>query len=91
MKIATNEMDKAINDLKTAVKLAGANPYQTPPPQNAGDVNGNIHQALQLLHDARSNIEHEADPPGYPGLQANSLRHIEAARHELQQIVDNVQ
>ena len=89
MKIASDEITGAITDLKQAVKLEGSNPYQTPPPQSGGDPNGPIHEALRLLHDAHSNIEHEADPPGFPGLQARSMKHIEAARHELQQIVNN--
>jgi hypothetical protein len=89
MKLATDEITSAITDLKVAVKQEGANPYQTPPPQSGGDPNGPVHEALRLLHDARSNIEHEVDPPGFPGLQAHSLKHIENARHELQQIVNN--
>ena len=61
LKIATDEISNAITDLKVAVKQEGANPYQTPPPQSGGDPNAPVHQALKLLHDARSNIEHEAE------------------------------
>lgn len=85
---AIKHITASIEDMKAAAVHDRENPNQTPPPQSTGDPNSPVHEALRLLHDAHDDVARGGDAPGNAGLQERSLGHIEAARHQLQYIVN---
>ncbi len=81
---AIEEIDRAIEEVKAAVRDEGMNPHHTPPPQSGGDPNRPLRSALTLLNEARGDIAEGTDETGHRGLQERALHHINEAREALE-------
>jgi len=81
---AIEEIDRAIEEVKAAVRDEGKNPHHTPPPQSGGDPNRPLRSALTLLNEAHQDIASGTDETGHRGLQERALRHVDEARQALE-------
>jgi hypothetical protein len=79
---AIGEIDRAIDEVREAVRDEGRNPHRTPPPAG-GDPNRPLRSALALLDEARQDIASGTDETGHVGLQMRALRHIDEARRAI--------
>jgi len=80
---ATDEINKAIGEMKRAARDDGKNPDITPPPQSAGNPGWPIHSAEKLLREARRDVDHGRDLPENMGLRERSIEHIDKALQAL--------
>jgi hypothetical protein len=76
---AVRQIDAAINDIKKAAFNDGKNPNDRPPVDENPDHRGRIHEALQFLNKARSDISHEEDNAFANGLRDRAIGHIDGA------------
>jgi hypothetical protein len=76
---AVHQIDAAINDIKKAAFNDGKNPHDRPPVDENPDHRGRIHEALQYLNKARSDISHEEDNAFANGLRDRAIGHIDGA------------
>jgi len=81
---AIEEIERAIEEVKAAVRDEGGNPHHTPPPQSGGDPNRPLRSALTLLNEAHRDIAIGTDETGHRGLQERALRHVDEARQSLE-------
>jgi hypothetical protein len=77
------EISKAIDEMKKAAAQDGMDTWQPPPPQTQGDFDAPFHRAVQLLRDARADVDHITDRPENRGLQNRSIHHIDQALEHL--------
>jgi hypothetical protein len=87
---AIEEIDRAIDEVKAAVRDEGRNPHHTPPPAG-GDPNRPMRSALNLLNDAHQDIASGTDETGHRGLQERALRHIDEARQALEHAIHGME
>jgi len=80
---AIEEIERAIHEVREAVRDEGRNPHHTPPPAG-GDPNRPMRSALNLLNEAHRDIASGSDESGHRGLQMRALHHIEEAREALE-------
>jgi len=76
---SVRQIDAAINDIKKAAFDDGKNINDHPPLDDHPDHRGRIHEALQFLGKARSDIAHEEDNAFADGLRDRAIGHIDAA------------
>jgi hypothetical protein len=76
---AVRQIDAAINDIRKAAFNDGKNPNDHPPVDENPDHRGRIHEALQYLNKARSDISSEEDNGFANGLRDRALGHIDGA------------
>src|ERR1700691_5580786 len=76
---AVHQIDAAINDIKKAAFNEGKNPNDRPPVDENPDHRGRIHEALQFLNKARSDISREEDNAFANGLRDRAIGHIDGA------------
>jgi len=76
---AVHQIDAAINDIKKAAFNDGKNPNDRPPVDENPDHRGRIHEALQFLNKARTDISHEEDNAFANGLRDRAIGHIDGA------------
>ena len=76
---AVRQIDAAINDIKKAAFNDGKNLHDHPPVDENPDHRGRIHEALQFLNKARSDISHEEDNALANGLRYRAIGHIDGA------------
>ena len=79
---ALEEIERAMHEVRDAVRDEGRDPHHTPPPAG-GDPNRPMRSALELLNIARSDIAAGTDETGHEGLQMRALHHIDEARETL--------
>jgi hypothetical protein len=76
---AVRQIDAAIDDIKKAAFNDGKNLSDHPPVDENPDHRGRIHEALQYLNKARSDISHEEDNAFANGLRDRVIGHIDGA------------
>ncbi len=82
---AVRQIDAAINDIRKAAFDDGRRIGDHPRVDEVPDHRGRIHEALQFLNKARTDISHEEDNAFAGGLRDRAIGHIDgairAARH----------
>jgi hypothetical protein len=76
---SVRQIDAAINDIKKAAFDDGKNLNDHPPLDERPDHRGRIHEALQYLNKARTDISHEEDNAFADGLRDRAIGHIGGA------------
>jgi len=76
---AVRQIDAAIRDIRKAAFNDGRNANDHPPVDENPDHRGRIHEALQYLNKARSDISREEDNAFADGLRDRAMGHIDAA------------
>jgi hypothetical protein len=83
------QIDLAINDIKTA-SIDDGKPLQDHPPIDANiDFHGRFHRALELLDSAHADVNREEDNDFARGLKHHALKHIDRARDILHEIISS--
>jgi len=80
---ASGEIDRAIHEIRAAIRDEGRESRWTPPPATQGDPDRPMRSALSLLDAARDDMSRGHDDRDYRGLQDRAIRHIDEARHIL--------
>jgi hypothetical protein len=83
---SVRQIDAAINDIKKAAFDDGRNINDHPPLDEQPDHRGRIHQALQFLNKARSDIAREEDNAYADGLRDRAIGHIDGAIHAARRV-----
>jgi hypothetical protein len=76
---AIRQIDASIGDLTQAAYNDGKNLHDHPPVDERPDHAGRIHEALQYLHKARTDISSEEDNGNAQGWRNRAIGHIDAA------------
>ena len=76
---AVRQIDAAIRDIRKAAFNDGKNANDHPPVDDYPDHRGRIHEALQYLNKARSDIAREEDNAFAGGLRDRAIGHIDGA------------
>jgi hypothetical protein len=76
---AVRQIDAAINDIKQAAIDDGKNLNDHPPPEGHTDHRGRLHEAMNLLRKARSDVAREEDYRYANGLRDRAVAHIDGA------------
>jgi hypothetical protein len=77
--LAIAEIDKAIGEIKHAAIDDGKDINDHKAVDVPGDNPGRLHKALELLHQAHSDVSREEDDPMTQGLRDRALGHIHLA------------
>jgi hypothetical protein len=81
------QIDRAINDIKTASIDDGKNLDDHPPIDANLDFHGRFHRALDLLDHAHHDVNQDEDNIFAQGLKHRALEHIDKAHHALRDII----
>ncbi len=81
---ATEEISKAIDDIKHVAADDGKDLDYNPPVDARGMAAGPLHEAMRLLNQARVDVTTGQDDPRAHELRLRSLRHIDEARAALE-------
>ena len=81
---ALEQIDAAIHELKVAAIEDGKNPARHPPIDTQLRRTDRFHKAMELLHSAREDCEHEEDDPAARGMRNRAIEHIEKAHHAVE-------
>lgn len=87
---AIEQIDKAINEIKSAAIMDGKNVQDHMPVDAKMDRPGRLHRARELLDKAHHDVSGEEDQPDTQGLQMRVIQHINAARNSVQHAIDIV-
>jgi hypothetical protein len=77
--IAIVEIDRAINEARTAAMEDGKNVYQHPPEDARLDWRGRLHHADELLHKARNDVAQGESNGAAVDLRNRVIGHVDAA------------
>ena len=80
-RLAIDEIDRAIAEIKQASIDDGKNLEDHPPIDAHEPRSGRLHKGLAALKQARADIEHEEDNAEAKGLRGRAVQHIDAAIH----------
>jgi hypothetical protein len=89
--MAVMEIDKAIGEIKHAAIDDGKDIHDHPPMDVAPDRPGRLHKALELLHKVHSDVAREEDDPATRGLRDRAIGHIDAATHQTEHAIFDVE
>jgi hypothetical protein len=89
--LAITEIDAAIGEIKRAAIDDGKNIEDHPPVDAPVDRPGRLHKALELLRKVHSDVAREEDDPATRGLRNRAVRHIDAAIHETEHAIADVE
>jgi hypothetical protein len=84
---AIRHIDDAIRELKEAAYDDGKNTEFHPQIDERPDEPGRLHQAVDILRKARSDVAREEDNAYARGLRNRSLGHIDAAIHRVRRAI----
>ena len=84
---AVHEIDEAIDAIKSASIDDHKNPNEHVMVDPHMPWGGRLHQALELLNAAHRDVSEEEDKRSTRGLQHRALRHIDAARHHVEDAI----
>jgi hypothetical protein len=87
---AITEIDKAIGEIKHAAIDDGKDLHDHPGPDLA-DRPGRLHKALELLRQVHSEVAREEDDPMTQSLRNHAVGHINAAIHETERTIFDVE
>jgi hypothetical protein len=89
--MAIMEIDKAIGEIKHAAIDDGKDIHDHPPMDVAPDRPGRLHKALELLRKVHSDVAREEDDPATRGLRDRAVGHIDAAIHQTERTIFDVE
>jgi hypothetical protein len=89
--VAISEIDKTINEIKHAAMDDGKDIHDHPPADVAADRPGRLHKALELLRKVHADVAREEDDPMTRGLRDRAVRHLDAAIHETEKTIFDVE
>jgi hypothetical protein len=89
--VAIAQIDEAIGEIKHAAIDDGKDLHDHPGQDTATDRPGRLHKALELLRKVRSDVSREEDDPMTRGLRDRAEGHINAALHETEMAVRDVE
>jgi hypothetical protein len=84
---AVAEVDRAIDEIKTAAAEDGKNLNSHPREDANLDRAGRLHHALEFLRKAQNDASGEEDNPETRGLRHRALEHIDAAIHATERAI----
>ncbi|HEY2679611.1 MAG TPA: hypothetical protein VGI65_21770 [Steroidobacteraceae bacterium] len=87
---AIDHIDKAINEIKQASIMDGKNIQDHMTVDAHLDHPGRLHNALDLLNKAKSDVSSEEDQPDTKGLRMRVMQHIEDARLSVEHAIEIV-
>jgi hypothetical protein len=88
---AINEIDRAIAELKNAAIDDGKDIHDHPQVDVPGDNPGRLHKAAELLRKVHADTNREEDDPSARGLKNRALGHIDAALHETERAIWDIE
>jgi hypothetical protein len=88
---AIHDIDEAISEIKRASIDDGKDLNDHPPVDARLDWRGRLHRALELVNKAHNDVSHEEDNSFAQGLQQRALRHIDEARHHIEEAIEVVE
>ena len=88
---AVSEIDRAIHELTSAAISDGKNTQNHPTADLPADYRGRLHKAADLLRKVRSDTYREEDNPSARGLRDRALGHVDAALHETERAIHDVE
>lgn len=80
-RLAVDEINKAIDEIKHAAWDDGKNTNFAPPAQGVTTGWAPVHQAMKWLFDAKKDVQLGVDPPDNAGLRDRAVLHISKALH----------
>jgi hypothetical protein len=89
--IAIVEIDRAINEARTAAMDDGKNVAQHPPEDATIDRRGRLHHALELLRKARSDVAEGESNPHTVDLRNRVVVHIDLAIQATERAIRDVE
>ena len=89
--LALTQIDYAIKDIRDAAIDDGKNVHDHPPVDVDPDRRGHLHKALELLRQVHDEVDREEDDPAVRELKHHSLEHIDAALHETEAAIRDVE
>ena len=89
--MAIMEIDKAIGEIKHAAIDDGKDIHDHPSMDVAPDRPGRLHKALELLRKVHSDVAREEDDPATRGLRDRAVGHIDAAIHQTERTIADVE
>jgi hypothetical protein len=89
--LAIMEVDKTIGEIKRAAIDDGKDVHDHPAVDVAADRPGRLHKALELLRKVHSDVAREEDDPMTKGLRDRAVGHIDAAIHETEKTIFDVE
>jgi hypothetical protein len=89
--VAIAEIDKTIGEIKHAAIDDGKDLHDHPGVDLAADRPGRLHKALELLRKVHSDVAREEDDPMTRGLRDRAVGHIDAAIHETEKTIFDVE
>jgi hypothetical protein len=89
--VAIAEIDKTIGEIKHAAIDDGKDIHDHPPVDVAADRPGRLHKALELLRKVRADVAREEDDPMTRELRNHAVRHIDAAIHQTEKTIYDVE
>ena len=89
--VAIVEIDRAINDAKTAAIEDGKNIYQHPPEDARYDRRGRLHRADELLRKARQDVAQGEANPQAVELRNRVIGHIDVALQATERAIRDVE
>ena len=89
--LATQEIDKAIGEIKKASIDDGKDVNDHPHVDLPSDPPGRLHKAKDLLKKVHDDVNQEEDDPAVQGLKQRALEHIDGALHATEQAIHDVE
>jgi hypothetical protein len=89
--MAIAEIDKTIGELKRAAIDDGKDINDHPGVDVGGDRPGRLHKALELLRKVHGDVAREEDDPMTRGLRNRAVGHIDAAIHQTEKTIYDVE
>ena len=89
--VAIVEIDRAINDARTAAIEDGKNVYQHPPEDARLDRRGRLHHAVELLRRARKDVAEGESNPQAVELRNRVIGHIDVALQASERAIRDVE
>lgn len=86
---AVREIDACCNDLVRASINDGKNLYEQPPVDVGLDFKGRLSKALDLMQNARHDMDREEDDPFNRGLQMRASHHVDQAMAFVKRAINN--
>ena len=89
--VAIVEIDRAINEARTAAMEDGKNVAQHPPEDARIDRRGRLHHANELLHKARRDVAEGESNPNAVDLRNRVIGHIDLAIQATERAIHDVE
>ncbi len=89
--VAVSEIDRTIDEIKRAAIDDGKDIHDHPAVDVGGDRPGRLHKALELLHKVHDDVAREEDDPMTRGLRNRAVGHLDAAIHETEKTIFDVE